>query len=287
MTVYGLVLQVEKAQLILKNKMPQLDFVVEVVIAYILMGFLFAVAFYFFRNVLPGKTAARKGLTYGMFVALVVLIPGGLGLNAFDFKGLFDLFTPFKIENYLIAAVDTTNMFFGGFVLSRLFKKDIELTEHSRFPKSGVLLSGILGAVLLPLLMFSFHILLEKILSIGLDFPDGVRGWYFIGLLVPNTLAGGFLPLFYVCIADVFPDCGWVRRSWFFFLTVLICYEVINVAFILPFGYSLQTVIFLFLFIMLSLLIIIMLNGFLLRKHVMEAEKLCRIQETASKLGKS
>lgn len=262
MMAAGMVMQVAKAQLFLQKEPPKLGFLISVIIAYIFMGSLYAVVFYLTRHVLPGRTPAAKGLYHSLFASLIVLIPGALGIIAFDFDGGFNLLTSAKIEAYAICLVDVINLGIGGLVLAKIFKDDIRIRQPVMLHKPGFLVSSLISAVLFPILMLAMHLLAEKLLPLGINIPKTARLWYYTGIMLPYILTGGFLPVYYHNVKDTFPG-RWITKSLRFFLMIYLGYWLINILFLLPFGYSLQTAIFYLVMSIPSLLVIIMLNGYI------------------------
>ena len=271
MTLFGIIVQVVKGQLILKLPRPQISFIIGVVISYIILGTLYAVAFYIFRNALPGKKSVQRGLFYAFFCSVTVLIPGVLGMIAFDFEGGYDLFTSYKIEQFFILLVDAVNLFIGGLVMTKFFKDDMVFPRSAERPQKGILISCLIGAVLFPLLMLVVHMMAEGIFPLGLEIPVNAKLWYYKALIFPFILTGGFLPWFYQSVKDVFPG-KWARKSFNFFLVFYCGYWVINVGFMLNFGFSLHYVLFLLGISILSLLLITMLNGFVIDKISKEGQ---------------
>lgn len=258
----GMVMQVGKAQLFLKKEPPAFGFIISVIIAYIVMGFLYAFVFYITRHVLPGKTPAQKGLYHSLFASLIILIPGALGMIAFDIDGGFHLLTSAKIEAYAICVVDVVNLSIGGLVLAKLFKDDIKIRRPVVYPKTGLLISSFVSAVLFPLMMLTMHFLVEKIMPLGIDIPDTTRTWYYIGLILPFILSCVFLPVYYQNVKDAFPGSP-LTKLLRFFMIIYFCYWLINVLFLLPFGYSLQTVIFYLVMSILPIFVIILVSGYI------------------------
>lgn len=265
MMATGMVLQVAKGQLFFKKAPPELGFIVGVVVAYIIMGFLYAFVFFIFRKTLPGGTPFRKGLIYSGLVSLIVMIPGDTGVIAFDFSGGFNLLTPPKIEDYVICMVDVLNLIIGGLIVSRMFKPDIQIRRSTPVPKLKVLVSGISGAVLFPLMMLALHLLAERILPLGIQIPESAKTWYYTALIAPSVLTGLFLPLYYATVKETFRG-RWPAKAFRFFLVIYLCYWTINNLFLLPFGYSLETVLFYLLISLPSLLAIIFLSGYIIEK---------------------
>lgn len=265
MTLFGIIVQVVKGQLILKLPRPEISFIIGVVVSYVMVGTLYAIAFYIFRNALPGKTPVQKGLFYAVLCSLTVLIPGIFGMIAFDFEGKFNLFTPYKVEQYFIVLVDTVNLFIGGYVLAKLFKGNIAIAKPAEIPRSGIMISSLLGAILFPLLMLAVHVLAEGFIPVGLEIPVNAKQWYYIALNAPFILTGGILPLFYQSVIAALPG-SWTRKSISFFLVFYCCYWLTNIGFMINFGFSLHYIIFLLGISIPSLLLIIMLNGFIIEK---------------------
>lgn len=261
----GMIIQVAKGQLVFKKEPPTLSFVVGVMIAYIVMGFLFSIAFYIFKNNIPGKNVQQKSITHSLFCSFIVLVPGVIGMIAFDYDGLWNLLTPYKMEQYFIAVVDVVNFMIGGLVLAKLFKDDIQFSASIDFPKTAIVISGFIGTFLFPLLMFVFHGLAEMVIPLGLNIPGYARNWYYIGLLSPLILTGGLLPWFYHVVKESFHG-SWLTKSIRFFLVFFICYWFMNFSFLVPFGFSVQTVLFYLIISVPSLLTVMILNGLILEK---------------------
>jgi hypothetical protein len=258
-------MQVAKAQLIFKKATPSLNFIIGVIMAYIAMGFLFSMSFYIFRNHLPGKTAFRKSMAHSMFAIFIVLVPGAVGMIAFDYDGLFNLLTPYKIESYFIAFVDVVNFIVGGSVLAKLFRNDIYNIDSNNYPKKKIVISGFIGGLLFPLLMFALHILAERMMPLGLNIPANAREWYYIGLISPYILTGGLLPCFYFSVKETFIG-SWINKVVQFFAVFFMGYWFMNFNFLIPFGYSVQTVLFYFAISIPSLFTVMILNGIIFRK---------------------
>ncbi len=107
--IEGMTLQRSKAILLLNKKPVALSFLIEVSIFYFLTGFLFALVYFIIKDALPGKKRYTRGFYYGLLVAFGVGFGLILGIIGLDFKGKFDMLTPYKIEAYLITIVDIIN----------------------------------------------------------------------------------------------------------------------------------------------------------------------------------
>ncbi len=264
MLLTGMVIQIANGLLIFKKEPPELSFIMSVTVAYIVMGFLYSLAFYIFRNKIPGKTPLQKGIVHSLFVLFIVLFPGVLGMVAFDHEGLYNLFTPYKIETYIMYFIDIVNFLINGVILSILFKKDIVITEMIAPPRKKAVVSGVIGFFLFPALMFTFHVLFEQLQLFDYSIPNGAETWYYIGLMAPLSLAGALLPLFYYYIKDMF-DGSWLKKSVCFAIVFFALYWIIVMSFILIFGYSIQLVLFYLLISIPSLLLCNIITGFIYR----------------------
>lgn len=261
MMLTGIILQVAKAQLFLKKEPPELGFMIGAVIAYTLVGFLFAIGFYVFRNTLPGRTVLQKSLLHSLLAIVTVLVPGILGMTAFDFEGGFDLLTSRKFEEYTIAIIDVINFLFGGLLLARLFRNDTVARESRRMPK-GKLLGLLLGCTVFPLLMLTLFVTVQGMMSIGLDIPPKATSWFYTGFFAPLAITGAMLSVFYYHVKDTFSG-SWLKKSLRFFLTFFICYWFMNISFMLVFGYQLLFIAILLLISIPPLLLITLLNGYI------------------------
>jgi hypothetical protein len=197
------------------------------------------------------------------------MIPGIMGVTAYDFNGQYNLFTPYKLEQYLTCLIDVLNLGVGGLVLGKLFKNDIVIKEPTPIPKMRMLLSSLIGAVVLPVLMFAVHYMAEGVFPIGLDIPEDAKEWYYIALNAPLVLTGGFLPLFYHCVKDALSGSR-IVKSIKFFVVFFVCYWFMNIGFLINFGLSLHYVLFILAISIPTLLLVILLNGIIIEKNTEE-----------------
>ncbi|WP_371805216.1 hypothetical protein [Candidatus Lokiarchaeum ossiferum] len=265
MMISGMIMQVIKGQLALEKEMPEFGFIISVAIVYTLMGFGYSIVFLMTKDYIPGRNPIQKGLTHGIFGSIVVLIPGVLGMTAFDHTGLFNLWTPYKLEQYFVCFVDVVNLLIGGVILAKFFKADIVINEPSKTPKRPIIITSLIGFILLPLLFLIFHFLGEFLLLFDYVVPSGAETWYYLALISPFALTGGLLPLYYYKVKESFSG-NWKNQSISFFILIFLGYYIMNFSFILAFGYSLQTVIFYLIISIPALLPCILINGFIIEK---------------------
>jgi hypothetical protein len=197
------------------------------------------------------------------------MIPGIMGVTAYDFEGQFNMLTLYKIEQYLTCLIDVMNLGVGGLMLAKLFKDDIVFNESAGIPKMRLVFSSLISAVVLPLLMLAFHSLGEQLIPLGLDIPQNAKQWYYIALISPLVFTGGFLPLFYHSVKEAMIGSS-AARSFKFFLVFFVCYWFMNVGFLINFALPAQYLVFLLTIAIPSLLLTIMLNGIILEKGLEE-----------------
>ena len=239
--IEGMILQRSKAILLLHKGPVAPGFLIQVAIFYFLTGFLFALAYFVVKDALPGKKRSTRGLFYGLLYAFGVgfgLILGAIGL---DFKGKFDLLTPYKIEAYLTTFVDLINFAISGMVLGVIADKEETRSHQTRLDKKGLVIASAAGLIAYPAMSFLISILIEPIISLVMDTPRDAVTWFYAGLFVPLAVNGAVIPLFYCLTKEAFTG-GWVRKSLQFFLTYYFGYLVILSLFGLPFGFSLEAI---------------------------------------------
>ena len=240
--IEGIILQRSKAILLLHKEPVTLNFIIEVAIFYFLTGFLFALVYFVIKDVLPGKKRVTRGLFYGLLVAFGVGFGLIIGIIGLDFKGKFDLLTPYKIDAYLITVVDLINFIITGMVLGVIADKKEIRSNQARFNKEGLVIASAAGFIAYPVMNFLFSILIDPIISLVFDIPKDAVVWFYAGIFTPLAVNGAVIPLFYCLTKEGFTG-NWVRKSLQFFLIFYFGYLVILSLFGLPFGFSLQAIV--------------------------------------------
>jgi len=240
--IEGLVLQRSKAILLLHKEPVTLTFLIEVSIFYFLTGFLMALVYFIIKDALPGKKRYTRGLFYGLLVAFGVGFGLIIGIIGLDFKGKFDLLTPYKIQAYLITVVDLINFIITGMVLGVIADRKEIKSNYAGFNKKRLVIASAAGLIVYPAMNFLISILIDPIISFVFDIPKDAVTWFYAGTFIPLAVNGAVIPLFYSLTKEAFTG-RWVRKSLQFFLIYYFGYLVILSFFGLPFGFSLQAVV--------------------------------------------
>jgi len=238
----GLSLQVGKTLLILKGKPPEASFVIEAAICYFLMAFFFSFGFFVFYQVIPGKQRFEKAYRYTLFCFLCVGIPGLLGIIAFDFNGGTNLLTAVKIDDYVIAVTDFINLVIIGGAFLGLFSEKKTYQNEPLIVTSNLIWASIAGLVLYPTINFVLHQLINYLSPHDYQIPNQMIGFHytvFYGLLF---LTGMVMPVLYQVAARLIVKTR-MNIPLTFTIFFFICLWLMNIAFLLPFGYSWNTTI--------------------------------------------
>ena len=236
----GMILQVGKNFLLLKGQPPKIDFVVGAAICYIMLGFFFCFGFFVFNKVIPGKHRFEKAFRYTLFAYICVGFPGLLGVIAFDFAGGTNLLSDVKIDDYAILVTDFINLVIvGGILLGFSIDKDIEIYEPYNI-SNRLVISSVLCSLFFPIISFSMHILINYVSPFDYQIPNQMVIFHYVTFYGILILTGVLMPAFYQIAARLLAKFTMtipVTFTFFFF----ICLWLMNIAFLIPFGFSWST----------------------------------------------
>lgn len=194
-TIFGLSLQIGKSFLIMKNEPPTIDFIIKASIVYYLVSFFFCFGFFTFQDAIPGKSRFKRAFRYSLYAYLAVLLPGIIGVIAFDFKGGTYLFSPEKINDYAITLSDTITFILGGISLG-FFIKDKDSSSPYKFTLK-LLFSCIIGAVVYPLVQLLINLMVVQFIDYGYTVPNEMKLFHFASLYGTLILTGSLLPVLF------------------------------------------------------------------------------------------
>jgi hypothetical protein len=237
----GMTLQVGKGILLFKSGPPKLDFIIGAAICYFLLAGLFAFGFFVFYQVIPGKSRFEKAFRYSLFTFVGVNLPGLLGVAAFDFQGGTNLLSAVKMEDYVIALTDFINFLIGGTLIGFfLDKKDypvVTLVKNKNF-----IVAASVTFVLYPFSNFGLHLLINRFFPYDYQIPDNMVIFHYLTLYGLMFITGLLFPVSYQLAAKLFVLLN-VNTPLVFTLFFFLCFWFMNIAFLLPFGFSIGTTI--------------------------------------------
>jgi len=239
----GIVLHLAKQKLLFPgNSPPGTAFLVTVSGLFFLMGFLFASGFFLFKPELPGRKNIVKGLVFALFVNLTTIFPNIIGMIAFDFIGKFNLFSIVKIGNYATAVTDFINICLIGLIIGLISRSQDKTVRQTVKIKNTQLIPAVLfGTILFPvgcaLLLFIWDSLLPVVFNISAH----VKLWFYSGLFIPLCLTGGTLPVFYRFVEKALSG-NWIKKGLNFTALFFLLFWLVCIVFVIPFGYSIWTV---------------------------------------------
>ncbi len=242
LTVEGIGLQVANSLLIVHDGPPSLGHLVGVTACYLAAGFTFALGFFLVRERFPGRTPVRKGLRYAATVLTAVWISGFINLCAVDFTSGWNLLTPARIANYLMAPIDCLNFMVGGLVLGLITRKDTGTAPVSAPFTASLAVRISVGAVLLPLLCAGLFFLISLVLPTGFDLSGDRLGIFYVFLFVPLVISGGGTALLHDALRSGVQRAA-AAVSFRISAFIFVVFWLSNVAFVLFFGFTWQVVI--------------------------------------------
>ncbi len=218
---------------------PEPAFLAQVFACYFITGFLFAFGFLRFGGAMPGRTTLARAFIYAAVVNVAVFLGNIVNLIAFDYDGLFDLFTRYKLLQYATALTDLVNFLIASLYLAALVKDLPVMGTPRKIEKREIVASVLIGAFLFPAVGYGLFQLCDALFPSVFAIPAAARTWFSIGFwtpIVPTT--GVFVPLFTLFILDFFKG-GTIRKSVKIAGTSILLYWLPGALFLLPFGYSL------------------------------------------------
>lgn len=255
-TLQGLVLQVGKGLLLLEKAPPDPTFIIAVSLCYCVSGILLAWGFDLIGDRLPGRTGPRRGLNYAFILIAVVWFGALIGMIGFDFEGGFNLLTPYKIDSYAISIVDFINLGFAGIVLGWRSGPGT-VSQRAVTEVRSVWPAAWIGTAAFPVLAYLASLLYTALLPTGLNVPRESQTWYFVGAFLPLLVSGASMPFLYTLVKDRFGSSG-TTRVLSFSAMLLVYYWLMPIVFLMPFGYSLETVIY---FIAIIIIPVVVINA--------------------------
>jgi hypothetical protein len=241
LTVEGMTLQVLKGLFILRKEAPGIGFIIQAAFFYFITGFLFALGYFIVKGNVPGRNRAMKGLVYALLVFFGVAFGNLIGVVGLDFEGGKNLFTAYKIEAYAITITDFVNFLVTGIILGLVAEgKGAGHAERAPLGK-GALIAAVSGFIGFPTAIFLLFRLLEIFFPPVFAVPSGAEGWFYAGFFIPLSITGAAIPLMYGVLRQSFHGSS-ARKGNAFFLYYYLCFWIINIAFGIPFGFSLWAV---------------------------------------------
>ncbi len=225
---------------------PEPAFLAQVFACYFITGFLFALGFLRFGGAMPGRTTLARAFIYAAVVNVAVFLGNIVNLIAFDYSGLFDLFTRYKVLQYATALADLVNFLIASLYLAALVKDLPVMGTPRKIKKREIVSSAIVGAFLFPTMGYGVFQLMDALFPTVFAIPAAARTWFSIGLWIPIVpTTGVFVPLFTLFIQDSIKG-GTIHKSMKIAWISFLLYWLPGALFLLPFGYSLaQTAAFL------------------------------------------
>jgi hypothetical protein len=233
--VMGTVLQLVIKRLWLGiGQRPDMNMLIGVLVLFFLTGFLFALGFFLIRPYLPGKNPAAKSLYYGALIGAGIYFPNIVNFIAFDPSHSMDLFSPFKIEQYVTAGNDLINFLINGLILGFVTirmegaRAESGTTAPLRYGPS------IAGMVSLPAIGFLIWILFTPVFQVGYLIPAGHEVWFHLIFWIPLSIACGIsIPILYQYYAPMFLG-NWIINAFLFACIHFLMYWVTMTLFVIP-----------------------------------------------------
>jgi hypothetical protein len=241
LTVQGMMLQLGKNLLFFHKKSPSVDFIIQVCILYFITGFLFALGFYLLDRFIPGRSRLSKGVSYALLVYFAVAFGGLIGVIGLDPLDTNYLFTPYKIDSYVIAISDLINFLLVGIVLGLSIKSENFKAVPRKKGGKRLMAASIIGFFAFPALGFILLKLTALVIPLSMGFTPAAEARFYSGTFIPLSVTGAMIPVFYLTVMDFFPG-DWKKKGVMFFLFYYFAYWAISIVFGLPFGLSTQAV---------------------------------------------
>ncbi len=217
---------------------PDPVFLAQMLACYFLAGSLFALGFIRFGCAMPGRTTLARAFIYALIVNVSIFFGNTVNLIAFDYDGLFDLFSRFKVIEYSKTLADLVNFLIASTYLAALTKDLPLMGTPRRLQGKEIAASIVVGAFLFPAAGYGLFKVFDALFPAVFAIPALARSWFSLGFWVPNIpTTGAFVPLFTLFILDSFKG-GATGRGMKIAATILLLYALPGILFLLPEGFT-------------------------------------------------